>query len=80
MLGNFTKGDRKGAGGSAVGPVASPMAPFIGSGGWERRGEEGSKTQAEFEKQQVRGKVQVFLPAQAESPQKALRRQRQADH
>jgi hypothetical protein len=49
------------------------MAPFIGSGGWERRGEEGSKTQAEFEKQQVRGKVQVFLPAQAESPQKALR-------
>lgn len=47
---------KKRAGGSAVGPVASPMAPFVGSGGgggWEEGGRR-KQTQAEFEKQQVK--------------------------
>lgn len=62
-MGILLKETEKGAGGSAVGPVAAPMAPFTGSGGWERRGEEGSKTQAESEKQQVRGKSSSISPS-----------------
>lgn len=32
--------EKKRAGGSVVGPVASPMAPFVGSGGGMGRGRE----------------------------------------
>lgn len=46
--------EKKRAGGSAVGPVASPMAPFVGSGGGGMGRGRRKQTQAEFEKQQVK--------------------------
>lgn len=57
-----TKGGRRRASGSAIGPAASSMAPFIGSGG--EGGREREKREPNpgrfLEKQQVRGKFKYF--------------------
>lgn len=64
--------EKKRAGGSAVGPVASPMAPFVGRGGGGKREGEGSKPRQNLRSSRLRGKFKYFSQHRQESPQKAL--------